>query len=167
MHICVSVYLYADLSLIFMLQHIMQSTNHYMIMVMLLLTEANFTSSQKTAYRHLPYQSPLWYQLFSFIGSTKLILRNVSILYIFLLLISHMVRLYIYKHVGIAQSVKNLPAVQETPVQSWVGKIPWRRKWQAIPISLPGKSHGQRSLVGYSPWGRKESGTTELLTTPG
>ena len=43
----------------------------------------------------------------------------------------------------------------------WFGKIPWRRKWQPIPVLLPGKSHGQRSLVGYSPWGRKESHTTE------
>ena len=41
---------------------------------------------------------------------------------------------------------------------------PWRRKWQPTPVSLPGKSHGQRSLVGCSPWGRKESGTTERLT---
>ena len=38
---------------------------------------------------------------------------------------------------------------------SWVGKIPWRRKWQSTPVSLPGKSHGQRSLAGYSPWGGK------------
>ena len=37
----------------------------------------------------------------------------------------------------------------------WVGKIPWRRKWQPTPVLLPGKSHGQRSLVGYSPWGRR------------
>ena len=37
----------------------------------------------------------------------------------------------------------------------WVGKIPWRRQWQPTPVFLPGKSHGQRSLVGYSPWGRK------------
>ena len=34
----------------------------------------------------------------------------------------------------------------------WVRKIPWRRKWQCTPVSLPGKSHGQRSLAGYSPW---------------
>ena len=38
---------------------------------------------------------------------------------------------------------------------SWIGKIPWRRKWQSTPALLPGKSHGQRSLVGYSPWGCK------------
>ena len=44
-----------------------------------------------------------------------------------------------------------------------VGKIPWRRKWQPTPVLLPGKSHGQRSLVGYSPWGRQESDTTERL----
>ena len=43
----------------------------------------------------------------------------------------------------------------------WVGKIPWRRKWQPTPVFLPGKSHGRRSLVGYCPWGRKESDTTK------
>ena len=37
----------------------------------------------------------------------------------------------------------------------WAGKIPWRRKWQPTPAFLPGKSRGQRSLVGYSPWGCK------------
>ena len=43
----------------------------------------------------------------------------------------------------------------------WVGKIPWRRKWQPTPVFLPEESHGRRSLVGYSPWGRKESDTIE------
>ena len=47
----------------------------------------------------------------------------------------------------------------------WVGKIPWRRKWQPIPVFLPGESHGQRSLAGYSPQGLKESDTTERLHT--
>ena len=37
----------------------------------------------------------------------------------------------------------------------WVRKIPWRRKWQPTPIFLPGKSHGQRSLASYTPWGHK------------
>ena len=37
----------------------------------------------------------------------------------------------------------------------WVGMIPWKRKWQPTPVFLPGKSHGQRSLAGSSPWGRK------------
>ena len=40
----------------------------------------------------------------------------------------------------------------------WVGNIPWRRKWQPTPVFLPGKSHRQRSLLGYSPWGRKRDG---------
>ena len=44
----------------------------------------------------------------------------------------------------------------------WVGKIPWRRAWQPTPVFLPGESHGQRSLAGYSPQGRKESDTTEV-----
>ena len=42
----------------------------------------------------------------------------------------------------------------------WVGKILWRKKGQPTPIFLPGKPHGQRSLVGYSPWGCKESDMT-------
>ena len=43
------------------------------------------------------------------------------------------------------------------------GRFPWRRKWQPTPVLLPGKSHGLRSLVGNSPWGCKESDTTEQL----
>ena len=46
----------------------------------------------------------------------------------------------------------------------WVRKIPWRREWQPTPVLLPGKSHGQRSLVGYSPWGHVELDVTEQLT---
>ena len=45
------------------------------------------------------------------------------------------------------------------------GRFPWRRKWQPIPVFLPGKSHGQRSLAGYSPWGHKESDMTEHTRT--
>ena len=45
----------------------------------------------------------------------------------------------------------------------WVGKIPWRREWQPTPVFLPREFHGQRRLAGYSPWGPKESDTTELL----
>ena len=55
----------------------------------------------------------------------------------------------------IAQLVKNLPAVQETQVQSLGRNIPWRRAWQPTSVFLPGESHGQRSLVGYSPLGQK------------
>ena len=63
----------------------------------------------------------------------------------------------------VAQTVKRLSTMLETWVRSWVGKIPWRRKWKSTPVLLPEKSHGQRSLVGYSPWGRKESDRTEWL----
>ena len=45
-----------------------------------------------------------------------------------------------------------------------VRMIPWRRKWQSTPVFLPGESHGQRSLAGYSPWGHKELDTVEWLT---
>ena len=58
----------------------------------------------------------------------------------------------------------NLPAMRETRARSLVGKIPWRRAWQPTPVFLPGESHRQRSLAGHSPWGGKESDTTERLT---
>ena len=66
-----------------------------------------------------------------------------------------------------AQLVNNFPAMRETWVQSldwedpWVRKIPWRREWLPTLVLLPGESHGQRSLVGSSPWGHKESDITE------
>jgi len=44
--------------------------------------------------------------------------------------------------------------------EPWVKKIPWRRKWKPTPAFLPGKAHGQRSLLGYSPQGYKELNTT-------
>ena len=53
--------------------------------------------------------------------------------------------------------------MRETGVQPRVGKIPWKRKWQPTPVFLSGEFHGRRSLVGYSPWSRKESDSTERL----
>ena len=67
-------------------------------------------------------------------------------------------------------ALKNLPTVQETwpwlslRFNPWIRQIPWRRKQQPTPVFSPGKSCGQRSLVGYSPWGHKESYMTEQLT---
>ena len=63
----------------------------------------------------------------------------------------------------VAQTVKNLPTKQETQVRSMGQEDPWRRKWQPTPVLLPEKFHGWRSLVGYSPWGRKELDMTEQL----
>ena len=63
----------------------------------------------------------------------------------------------------VAQTVKCLPTMQETEVQSLGWEILWRRKWQPAPVLLPGKSLGQRSMVDYSPRGCKESDTPERL----
>ena len=54
--------------------------------------------------------------------------------------------------------------VRQSGFNPWVGKIPWRRKWQPPPVFLSEEFHGQRGLVSYSPWGHKESDTTEWLT---
>ena len=70
----------------------------------------------------------------------------------------------------VAVVVKNTPAnagdARHVGLQDpWIGKIPWRRAWKPTPVFLPGESHGQKSLAGYSLWGRKESATTERLST--
>ena len=63
--------------------------------------------------------------------------------------------------------VKDLPADADGHnrccFDPWVGKIPWRRAWQPTPVFLPGEFYGQRSLLGYSPWGCKELDVTEWL----
>ena len=64
----------------------------------------------------------------------------------------------------VAQMIKNLPAVQETEVQSLGGKMPWRREWLPTPVFLPGEFHGHRRLVGYSPWDCNELDMTERPT---
>ena len=64
----------------------------------------------------------------------------------------------------VALAVKNPPANagdMRHRLDPWVWKISWRRAWQPTPVSLPREFHGQRSLVDYSPWGQKESDTTE------
>ena len=62
--------------------------------------------------------------------------------------------IYIYRASHVALVVKNLPANAgdvECEFNPWVGKILWRREWQPTLVFLPGESHGQRSLSGYSP----------------
>ena len=63
----------------------------------------------------------------------------------------------------VAQRVKHLPTMRETRVQSLGWEDPLEKEMEPTPELLPGKPHGLRSLVGYSPWGLKESDTTERL----
>ena len=62
-----------------------------------------------------------------------------------------------------------LPSLQGIPprgiITSLVRKIPWRGEWQPTPVFLPGESHGQRNLMGYSPQGHKEPDMTERVCT--
>ena len=82
---------------------------------------------------------------------------------VFLLLFTEIPKLTLAASL-VAQMVKNLFAMQEQGFYPWVRKIPWRRAWQPTPVLLPGESHGQRSLVGYSPGRHTESDMPELLT---
>ena len=67
----------------------------------------------------------------------------------------------------VALAAMNLPAGAED-TRTWVQALgredPWRRKWHPTPVFLPGESHGEGSLVGYSPRGHKESDRTEQLS---
>ena len=63
----------------------------------------------------------------------------------------------------VAQTVKNLPPMQESQVWSLGHKVPWKREWQPSPVFLPWEFHEQRSLAGYNPWGHKESDTIEQI----
>ena len=80
---------------------------------------------------------------------------------------AHTVRnwvMYSFRHDLVAQLVKNLQW-RRPRFDSWVGKIPWRRKWQPTSVFLPGESHGQRSLAGYRPWGCKSQTRLSDWTT--
>ena len=63
----------------------------------------------------------------------------------------------------VAQTVNRVSTMQETWVRSLGGEDLLEKEMQPTPVFLPGKSHGRRSLVGCSPWGREESDTTEQL----
>ena len=68
------------------------------------------------------------------------------------------------------KNLSNLPAnvgdVREADLIPGSGRFTWSRKWQPTPVFLPGKFHGQRRVAGQSPWGGKESDTTEHTHTP-
>ena len=74
-----------------------------------------------------------------------------------------MLQNYMEKFPGGSEVKASASNVGDPGSSPWVGKIPWRRKWQSTPVFLPGESHGRRSLVRYSPRGGKESDTTEWL----
>ena len=65
----------------------------------------------------------------------------------------------------VALVLKNPPVnagdVRDEGLIPGLGRFPWRRTWQPTPVFLPGEFHGQRSLVGYSPWGCKELDMTK------
>ena len=73
-----------------------------------------------------------------------------------------------YRHLQaslVTRLVKNPPQCRRPRFDSWLRKIPWRKERLPTPAFLPGELHGQRRLVGYSPWGSKELDTTEQLST--
>ena len=65
------------------------------------------------------------------------------------------------------QSVKNGVQYRRPRFSAWVGKIPFKKPWQPTPVFLPRESQGQRSLVGYGQWGRRELDVTEVAEHAG
>ena len=74
--------------------------------------------------------------------------------------------IYVYKASQVMLVVKNPPAnagdYKRHMFDPWVGTVPWSKKWHPTPVYLPGESHGQKRLAGYSPWGCTESDMTEM-----
>ena len=72
------------------------------------------------------------------------------------LIVTSIKKIYIYGKTWLSgkESACQCRRCKRRRFDPWVGKIPQRRKWQSTPVFLPGESHGQRSLVGHSPWGR-------------
>ena len=78
----------------------------------------------------------------------------------------HLGPLNIYaKNYIVTQMVKRGFQCWRPRFDSWVRKFPWRSGWLHVPVFLPGESHGQRSLMDYSPWGYQELNKTEWLST--
>ena len=89
-----------------------------------------------------------------------------SLLYFFLVnnsLPQSLLLLFYSLHIGLMYKESTCQC-RRRKLDSWVRKIPWRRKQQPNPVFLPGKSHGQRSLMGYSPWCCKELDMTQQLS---
>ena len=84
---------------------------------------------------------------------------HISLLFLFFKFHPSNHILHVYWASPVAQLVKNLPAMQETWFNPWVGKTPWRRERLPTPVFLPGEFHGL-----YSPWGHKESDATKQLS---
>ena len=89
--------------------------------------------------------------------------------YISFLLYNKVKQLYKYIYLGFPQWLSGLRIClqcrrhKRLRIDTWVGEIPYRRKWQSPTVLLPGKFHRQRNLAGYSPMGRKELDMTEHL----
>ena len=78
-------------------------------------------------------------------------------------LMSHYINLGLSRWFSGKESTSQYRSCRRYRFDPCAGKIPWRRKWQPTSIFLPGEFHGQRSLVGYSPWGHKDSDMPEWL----
>ena len=117
---------------------------------------SNFLSPYLLKLRHmLDYLTLFFISLnYSFTCSISLVLQ-AAFYYFFR---------FFFQFTIVAHVVKNPPTMQETGIQSLDQKDPLRREWLPTPVLLPGEFHGQRSLAGYSPWGRPELVMTERLT---
>ena len=100
-------------------------------------------------------------QIYCFLPSVGMFLASVCLTLISSLVCLSFCLIEVFVASLVAEKVRNLPAIQETQVQSLGPEDPLRREWKPSPVFLPGEFRGQRSLAGYSPWDLKELDTTE------
>ena len=100
--------------------------------------------------------------------SIPYITDNLFYLMAYVPTISHVIAiitssLFVIQATLVAHQERTCLQCRRCGLNPWVRKIPWRKKWQLTPVFMPGKSYCQRSLVGYSSWGCKESDMTQQL----
>ena len=97
-----------------------------------------------------------WFDLFAVQGTLKSLLQHLSSKASIL-----QCSAFLYIKPPVKNPLASVGDFKRPRLDPWVGKIPWRRKWRPTPVFLPGRFHGKRSLMGYSPWVCKELDTTE------
>ena len=108
-------------------------------------------------------------KIFTSITETPLSGLRRRVNYIYILFYSHNCDRYSYLGLSMQCSGEAFPCQckrhKKCGLNPWAGKIPWSKKWQPTLVFLPGKFHGQKALVGYTPWGHNELDMTEWLST--
>jgi len=139
---------------------------HIVVAVVQLLSHVQLFLTPWTEPLQAPLSSAISQSSLKFMSIESMMLSNHIVLCLFLCLLPSVfpsIKVFSDSALHIRWPKYWSFSFSNSPSNAYSGKIPWRRKWQPTPVFLPGKSHEQRSLAGYSPWSHKELDTTQRL----